>query len=120
MGSQMLVMPQAKWRRRAKRCSMLPASLRRVPANRSSERQVRQVRRVRHSCRELVVLQQHQRVRRRRDHRVLRVRAEAVGLAPLGYRGPRDSLPAADFGQPVVVAAAAVVHFEFRADFARK
>ena len=109
-------MRPAKWRRRATRYLKLPAGLPQVLANRWS------VRRVRHLFRERLVLQQHQvhrQVHQRQDRRELRVRAEAVELAPLGYREPRDSLSAADFVQPAVVAAAAV-HFEFRADFARR
>ena len=83
---------------------------------------MRQARRVLHSRREPLVLLPHRvrrQVRRRRVRRELRVLAEAVALAQLDYQEqPRpDSLPAGDFVQPAVVAAAAAL--ECRAYFAR-
>jgi hypothetical protein len=79
-------------------------------------RQERQERRVPHQFQEPLVLREHP-VQRRPVHRGLPVPAEVAAPVRRGYRERPDSLPAADFVQPAVAVAAAVV--EFRADFAR-
>ena len=112
-------MRQVKWRRRVMRCLTSPEDWLQALVNQWLERRAL---RARHLCRELVVLLQHRvrrQVRRRRVRRELRVRAEAVALAPLGYRAQPDSLPAADSVQPAVVVVVAAA-LEFRAYFARR
>ena len=85
-------------------------------ANRRLALQARRVHRARRLFREQLVLLVR-RVRLRQVRRALPVRVEVVAREPPDYRALPDSLPAADFVQPVAVAAVAVL--EFRADFAR-